>query len=218
MFEFADEWWKNYDIWIKKDGWWDREYAPDDEKSHDLDPEEYYGIFTAERAPRPASIAVREMFGTGGTGSSRTWLYAIPLVLIAVYTVYVFRRKPHLTPDRSAPEASGLQPRWTRIYRPPRRLPQRSTRSEHDVPFDSAPRRGPPGDRGRCRDRSREHGRGRAAVGSLPSDLGSEHVRCGAESEHDYDAARGRDDDAFRRRPPEPPPNGLRGESRPVAD
>jgi cellulose synthase/poly-beta-1,6-N-acetylglucosamine synthase-like glycosyltransferase len=94
VFEFADEWWKNYDNPIREGDWWEREYAPDDEKKHDLDPEEYYGIFTAERAPRPASIAVREMFQAGGSGPARTWFYVIPLLLIALYTVFVFRRKP----------------------------------------------------------------------------------------------------------------------------
>src|SRR6266700_4695209 len=41
VFEFADEWWKNYDNPIREGDYWLREYAPDDEKTHDLDPEEY---------------------------------------------------------------------------------------------------------------------------------------------------------------------------------
>jgi Glycosyl transferase family group 2 len=98
VFEFADEWWKNYDNPIKEGNWWERQYAPDDEKKHDLDPEEYYGIFTAERAPRPASAAVHEMFKAVGPRPSRTWLYAIPLLLIALYTIHVFRQKPRAVP------------------------------------------------------------------------------------------------------------------------
>ncbi len=64
VFEFADEWWKNYDNPKRQGDWWDRRPDPDDEKRHDLDPEEYYGIVTAERQPRVASAAVKDMFST----------------------------------------------------------------------------------------------------------------------------------------------------------
>ena len=62
VFEFADEWWKNYDNPKRQGDWWDRRPDPDDEKRHDLDPEEYYGIVTAERQPRAAAAIVKEMF------------------------------------------------------------------------------------------------------------------------------------------------------------
>jgi hypothetical protein len=62
VFEFADEWWKNYDNPKRQGDWWDRKSAPDDEKQHDLDPEEYYGVVTGERQPRMAASAVKEMF------------------------------------------------------------------------------------------------------------------------------------------------------------
>jgi hypothetical protein len=62
VFEFADEWWKNYDNPKRPGDWWDRKPAPDDEKQHDLDPEEYYGIMTGERQPRMAASTVREIF------------------------------------------------------------------------------------------------------------------------------------------------------------
>lgn len=64
VFEFADEWWKNYDNPKHSGDWWNREPAPDDEKVHDLDPEEYYGVMTAERQPRIAAAAVKEIFAT----------------------------------------------------------------------------------------------------------------------------------------------------------
>jgi exo-beta-1,3-glucanase (GH17 family) len=63
VFEFADEWWKNYDNPRRAGDWWNRQPAPDDEKRHDADPEEYYGIMTAERTPKPAFFIVQRMFG-----------------------------------------------------------------------------------------------------------------------------------------------------------
>jgi hypothetical protein len=62
VFEFADEWWKNYDNPRRQGNWWDRKSAPDDEKTHDLDPEEYYGIVQADRSPKVALKTVQEMF------------------------------------------------------------------------------------------------------------------------------------------------------------
>jgi hypothetical protein len=62
VFEFADEWWKNYDNPRRAGNWWDRKAAPEDEKSHDQDPEEYYGVFKADRQPKSASSVVRQMF------------------------------------------------------------------------------------------------------------------------------------------------------------
>jgi cellulose synthase/poly-beta-1,6-N-acetylglucosamine synthase-like glycosyltransferase len=62
VFEFADEWWKNYDNPRVAGAYWDRETASNDEKTHDQDPEEYYGIADAGRRPKPAYATVREMF------------------------------------------------------------------------------------------------------------------------------------------------------------
>ena len=62
VFSFADEWWKNYDNPILQPDWWRRKEAPNDHLRHDLDPEEYYGIVHADREPKPAYEAVREMF------------------------------------------------------------------------------------------------------------------------------------------------------------
>lgn len=66
VFEFADEWWKNYDNPIQPPDWWRRTDAPDDHLTDDEDPEEHYGIVTAEREPKPAYDAVREMFEATG--------------------------------------------------------------------------------------------------------------------------------------------------------
>lgn len=84
VFEFADEWWKNYDNPKRRGDWWDRKPAPDDEKQHDLDPEEYYGIMTGERQPRPAATAVKEMFASSSssTKTAPTMVVAF-LVLLA---------------------------------------------------------------------------------------------------------------------------------------
>jgi exo-beta-1,3-glucanase (GH17 family) len=62
VFEFADEWWKNYDTPRRAGSWWDRKPAPDDEKTHDLDPEENYGLVDAYRHPKPAFNVVQKMF------------------------------------------------------------------------------------------------------------------------------------------------------------
>src|SRR5260221_7687358 len=64
VFEFADEWWKNYDNPKRPGDWWDRKPNPDDEKQHDLDPEENYGVMTGERQPRIAPSPVKERFST----------------------------------------------------------------------------------------------------------------------------------------------------------
>jgi prepilin-type N-terminal cleavage/methylation domain-containing protein len=63
VFSFMDEWWKNYNNPISKNAWWARKPAPGDEKTHDLDPEEHYGLVRADRKLKPAYYAVKEMFG-----------------------------------------------------------------------------------------------------------------------------------------------------------
>lgn len=81
VFEFADEWWKNYDNPKRQGDWWDRKPAPDDEKQHDLDPEEYYGVETGERQPRMAAAAVKEMYAA--PSSARF----VPVVAVAALLV-----------------------------------------------------------------------------------------------------------------------------------
>lgn len=62
VFEFADEWWKNYDNPRTGRDWWDRTQSPDDEKQHDEDPEEHYGVVNSQRQPKLALAAVRGIF------------------------------------------------------------------------------------------------------------------------------------------------------------
>src|SRR5712691_9313403 len=62
VFEFADEWWKNYDNPARPGDWWTRLPAPDDELRFDQDPEETYGLVHADRTPKPALKVVAEMF------------------------------------------------------------------------------------------------------------------------------------------------------------
>jgi hypothetical protein len=83
VFEFADEWWKNYNNPRRPGDWWDREPAPNDEKRHDLDPEEYYGIVTAERHPRPAFGVVRDLFADEQTRGNRV----VPAGIIAILVI-----------------------------------------------------------------------------------------------------------------------------------
>ena len=91
VFSFADEWWKNYDNPITRGKYWEREHAPDDEKAHDLDPEEYYGIMDDHRLPKPAFQTVTRMYG--GASVPRVAYLAAPLALLLAYTVYLFTRR-----------------------------------------------------------------------------------------------------------------------------
>ncbi len=90
-FEFADEWWKNYDNPKRPGEWWDRQSAPDDEKTHDLDPEEYYGVMTAERQPRMATSAVKEMYSTGSRNVAVPAVVVLTLLLLA-FLAWVWAR------------------------------------------------------------------------------------------------------------------------------
>jgi cellulose synthase/poly-beta-1,6-N-acetylglucosamine synthase-like glycosyltransferase len=94
VFSFADEWWKNYDNPVGADDFWRRQYAADDEATHDLDPEEYYGIVSSERAPKPAFQTVHDMFtGPVPAHSYQTLAFSsLPLLLLVGYTLFVFRR------------------------------------------------------------------------------------------------------------------------------
>ncbi|HKY33613.1 MAG TPA: glycosyltransferase family 2 protein [Candidatus Polarisedimenticolia bacterium] len=91
VFSFADEWWKNYDNPIGPDDFWKREHAPRDEETHDLDPEEYYGITDQARSPKPAYHAVAGMFRERVLPASA--LFLAPLLLLMTYTVFVFTRR-----------------------------------------------------------------------------------------------------------------------------
>jgi hypothetical protein len=93
VFEFADEWWKNYNNPARSGDWWTRVPAPDDELRYDDDPEETYGLMTAAREPRMAYETVTDMYssdesratarvfgasaiGVIGGGAAVAWLWA----------------------------------------------------------------------------------------------------------------------------------------------
>jgi GT2 family glycosyltransferase len=80
VMEFADEWWKNYDNPRHARDWWDRARAADDELRHDEDPEEYYGLVTADRRPKPAFAVVQRMFSKEAAASARV----VPAIIVIV--------------------------------------------------------------------------------------------------------------------------------------
>ena len=96
MFEFADEWWKNYDNPKRPGDWWDRKPAPNDEKRHDRDPEEYYGIVTADRRPKQAFSVVKAMFASKPSSGPQlaTAATVASLVLLAAGIWIRARRSP----------------------------------------------------------------------------------------------------------------------------
>jgi hypothetical protein len=62
VFEFADEWWKNYSNPKGADDYWERQTVLDDHLRHDDDPEESYGLVTGERQPKEAYAAVAALY------------------------------------------------------------------------------------------------------------------------------------------------------------
>ena len=96
VFEWCDEWWKNYDNPISSSDFWKRKYDPTDASRQDRDPEEYYGIVRADRSPKPALAAVRRMWH-GGRGA-RSWVPWGAVALLAVSTLLLFRGKRRTGP------------------------------------------------------------------------------------------------------------------------
>lgn len=104
VFELTDEWWKNYDNPVDGEDWWTREHAPNDELTHDIDPEEHYGIFTVGRTPKPAAATVRRMFSEREQSGSTLFLF-LPLGMLTVYTLFVLVRSSRA--DRRALLSTG---------------------------------------------------------------------------------------------------------------
>ena len=112
VFAFADEWWKNYDGPVEPPDWWRRQDEPDDHRSHDRDPEEYYGIVTDERAPKPAFYAVQQIFRDTEEGSVRAFLRralpwgvgtgALAMVVLAIWLPLRARRRSRDSDGRQA--------------------------------------------------------------------------------------------------------------------
>jgi len=107
VFEFADEWWKNYDNPTHPGDWWTRSPAPDDEKQADNDPEETYGLVTSDRQPKPALAVVSAMYGTvDGLTRARTFgataLAVLLLTAVAAWALGRRRARGSLDAGRSA--------------------------------------------------------------------------------------------------------------------
>lgn len=107
VFGFADEWWKNYDNPRRAESYWERKLAPDDETTHDRDPEEYYGIVDADRRPKSAFRVVQAMYAPGKsllTGLVRIFPIAMIslLVLLAGGGWVWAARKTRLGPSGAA--------------------------------------------------------------------------------------------------------------------
>jgi hypothetical protein len=97
VFEFADEWWKNYNNPVRPGDWWTRVPAPDDELRHDEDPEEHYGIVRSDRTPKPAFAVVTEMFsGREERHTARTFAtIALSVILLTATGAWVWARRRH---------------------------------------------------------------------------------------------------------------------------
>jgi len=88
VFEFADEWWKNYNNPARPGDWWTRVDVPDDELRHDADPEENYGIVRADRTAKPAFAVVSEMFAARKDhAAARTAATVILITIVALAAV-----------------------------------------------------------------------------------------------------------------------------------
>ncbi len=89
LFEWCDEWWKNYDNPIPGKGYWVRRYDPDDAARLDDDPEEHYGIVNSDRRPKLALAAAKQMWSADHSRYP-IWPWAT-LVGLAIVTVWAFR-------------------------------------------------------------------------------------------------------------------------------
>lgn len=97
VFEFADEWWKNYNNPARPGDWWTRVPAPDDELRHDQDPEETYGIVGADRRPKPALKVVTEMFSERDErDTARTFgAVALSAIMLTATGAWIWARRRH---------------------------------------------------------------------------------------------------------------------------
>jgi hypothetical protein len=98
VFEFADEWWKNYDNPARPGDWWTRVPAPDDELVQDQDPEETYGLVRADRTPKPAMAVVTEMFSEGDQRhTARTvGTVALSAIVLTALGAWLWARHRHI--------------------------------------------------------------------------------------------------------------------------
>jgi hypothetical protein len=97
VFAFADEWWKNYDNPARPGDWWTRVPAPDDELTHDEDPEEHYGLVRADRTPKPAFDVVTLMFAEGGQRQTARTVGVVALsgIVFTAAAAWIWARRRH---------------------------------------------------------------------------------------------------------------------------
>ncbi len=102
VFEWCDEWWKNFDNPVPGRGYWERVYAPDDARRHDADPEEYYGVLRTDRTPKPALATLRSAWRS--RAPVRPWWPWVVLGALGIVTCLAFglRRR-----QRASPLATG---------------------------------------------------------------------------------------------------------------
>jgi hypothetical protein len=107
VFEFADEWWKNYDNPAHPGDWWTRVPAPDDELTQDQDPEETYGLVRADRTPKLAMSVVTEMFSEADERHTARALGTVTVAAILLTAVgawvWAHRRQSRATRARTSP-------------------------------------------------------------------------------------------------------------------
>ena len=98
VFEFADEWWKNYDNPARPGDWWTRVPAPDDELRHDQDPEETYGLVHSDRTPKPAFAVVAAMFAQRPSrDTARTvGVAALSAIVVVAAGAWISARRRHV--------------------------------------------------------------------------------------------------------------------------
>jgi len=89
VFSFMDEWWKNYDTPVMEGAWWSRKPHPNDAQTHDVDPEEHYGLLKADRTPKPAYHAVRAMFSRDPGWALRKRKTKIVLAAAVVFAAFL---------------------------------------------------------------------------------------------------------------------------------
>jgi hypothetical protein len=117
VFEFADEWWKNYDNPARPGDSWTRLPAPNDELRFDEDPEETYGIVQADRTPKPALKVVAEVFDEAAERETARVLGTVLVsgMVVTAAVAWFWARRRH---RRRGPSASTGGPPAARLGAP----------------------------------------------------------------------------------------------------
>jgi glycosyl transferase family 2/FG-GAP repeat protein len=109
VFEWSDEWWKNWDNPVPGADYWTRRHDPTDAARHDADPEEYYGIVRADRSAKPALEAVRRMWSGGAARRpAMPWLILVALAGLTWFSFGLRRTPPRRRRNTGAAAAAPL--------------------------------------------------------------------------------------------------------------